>query len=65
MFDVFGWLRRKAKDAVLGGVADAVEQVAAGDGPPDLEKLRAILATAEVKALPPAEEESGGKRRGK
>ncbi len=51
MFDVFGWLRRKSREAVLGGIGDAVEQVAAGDSP-DLEKLRALLAPPLV-ALPP------------
>lgn len=68
MFDVFGWLRRKAKDAVLGGIADAVDQVSAGDGPADLDKLRAILAAGpEAKALPAAvateEEAATGRRR--
>lgn len=54
MLDVFGWLRRKAKDAVLGGIADAVEHVAAGDGPADLDRLRALLAAPEAKVLPAA-----------
>jgi hypothetical protein len=59
VFDLFGWLRRKAREAVLGGIADAVQEVAVGEaaGGADLEKLRAILAAtgggvAEVKALP-------------
>lgn len=57
MFDLFGWLRRKAREAVLGGIADAVQEVAAGE-PADLEKLRALLAS-EVKALPAAADDAG------
>jgi hypothetical protein len=59
MFDVFGWLRRKAHDAVLGGIADAVAKVAAqGETPPaDLDGLRAMLATADVKTIAAATSE--------
>lgn len=64
MIDVFGWLRRKAKDAVLGGIADAVDQVAAGDGPADLDRLRVLLAAPEPKALPAAESEEPARKRG-
>ncbi len=66
--DIFGWLRRKAHDAVIGGIADAVQEVAPGESAPaDLEGLRRLLATAAVKALaaPEATEETAGKRRGK
>jgi hypothetical protein len=52
MFDLFGWLRRKAREAVLGGISDAVSEVSTGDTP-DLERLRALLAGSE-KVLPPA-----------
>lgn len=50
--DVFGWLRRKACEAVLGGVADAAKQLAPGDDPPaDLDGLRQLLARTDVRAL--------------
>lgn len=62
MLDIFGWLRRKAHDAVLGGIADAVHEVAAGE-PADLERLRSLLAAPEAKAaLPAAEPEEPAKR---
>ncbi|VTT97605.1 unnamed protein product [Gemmataceae bacterium] len=54
MFDVFGWLRKKARDAVLGGIADAVQEVAPGDAPADLDGLRALLARTDARALAPA-----------
>ncbi|MFO0821654.1 MAG: hypothetical protein U0792_00680 [Gemmataceae bacterium] len=58
MFDVFGWLRRKAHDAVLGGIADAVAEIAPGEtAPADLDGLRRMLATADVKALAAATSE--------
>ncbi|WP_439625958.1 hypothetical protein [Gemmata sp.] len=58
MFDVFGWLRRKAHDAVIGGIADAVQEVAPGDAAPaDLDGLRALLARADVRALAAAASE--------
>jgi len=60
--DIFGWLRRKAHDAVLGGISDAMLEVAPGEtAPPDLDGLRRMLATADVKALAagePASEEA-------
>jgi len=50
--DVFGWLRRKAHDAVIGGIADAMQEIAPGESAPaDLDGLRRMLATADVKAL--------------
>jgi hypothetical protein len=61
MLDFFGWLRRKARDAVLGGIGDAAEQVAAGDVP-DLEKLRSLLAEP-PKALAAAPDDEPKTRR--
>lgn len=55
MIDIFGWLRKKARDAVLGGIADAVQEVAPGDAPADLDGLRALLARSDVKALAAAD----------
>lgn len=69
MFDVFGWLRRKAAEAVIGGVADGVKAITPeGETPPtDLGDLRALLAASVApKALPAAEvdaEEAAPKRR--
>lgn len=54
--DLFGWLRRRVKSAVLGGIADAVAEIEAGDASADLDKLRAVLANADAKALPAAKE---------
>jgi hypothetical protein len=51
VFDIFGWLRKKAHDAVIGGIADAVQEVAPGDAPADLDGLRALLARTDVGAL--------------
>lgn len=52
MFNVFGWLRSAAKNAVLGGIADAVQEIDQGGAAPDLDRLRAVLASAETKQLP-------------
>lgn len=59
MFDLFGWLRRRAAEAVVGGVSDALKAVAGeGETPPaDLDELRAMLAASAQKSLPAAEEE--------
>lgn len=74
MFDIFGYLRRRAHDAVIGGVADAMQEIAPGEqAPTDLDGLRRMLATADVKALaasaptsePAAEPEAAGKRKGR
>ncbi len=70
MFNVFGYLRKAARDAVLGGVADALTDLAPADPPADLDRLRALLA-GEAKALAAAdptpageaEPATGGKRR--
>lgn len=61
MFDLFGWLRRKAAEAVIGGVADGVKTITPeGETPPtDLAELRAMLAASvEPKALPAAAEDA-------
>ncbi len=59
--DVFGWLRRKACEAVLGGVADAARQLAPGDDPPaDLDGLRQLLARTDVRALAATGERAEG-----
>ncbi|QJW93114.1 hypothetical protein [Frigoriglobus tundricola] len=48
MIDPFSWLRRKAAEAIVSGVADGVKAVTPeGEQPPaDLAELRAMLATA-------------------
>lgn len=69
MFDPFSWLRRKAAEAVMGGVGDALRAITPeGETPPtDLGDLRAMLAASvEPKALPAAEDaeqEAPAKRR--
>lgn len=59
MLNVFGWLRSQARAAVLGGVSDALGELATDDKPADLEQLRKLLADAGggAKALPAAAEE--------
>lgn len=56
MFNVFGFLRRQARDAVLGGVSDALAEVATDEKPADLDGLRKMLADAGsgTRALPAA-----------
>lgn len=61
MFDVFGWIKRKAAESVVQGVADGVKAITPeGEPPPaDLGELRAMLAAsvaAPAKALPAAAE---------
>lgn len=53
-FSLFGWLRRKAAEAVVGGVADALKAVAPeGEEVASVDDLRALLAAAvQPKALP-------------
>lgn len=68
MFDLFGWLRRRAAEAVVNGVGDALKAVTPeGETPPtDLSELRAMLAESVTpKALPAAsdDEEPAPKRR--
>lgn len=60
MFNVFGFLRSQARAAVLGGISDALAEVATDDAPADLEELRKLLADAGsgAKALAAAETES-------
>jgi len=55
-FDIFGFLRRKAREAILGGCSDALSEIAQDDTPADLEKFRLRLA-AGLKSLPAAQEE--------
>ncbi len=43
-------MRAQSKAAVLGGVADALADLAPNDQPADLDRLRALLA-GEAKAL--------------
>jgi len=59
MFDMFGWLRRKAAEAVVGGVTDGLRLVAPESEPvPNLDDLRKQLAESfGPKSLPPASEE--------
>lgn len=65
--DIFGWIRRKAHDAVMGGISDAMLEIAPGESPPaNLDGLRAMLAATDVKAIAaPTEEEPAKKARGK
>lgn len=58
MFDLFGWIKRRAAEAVVQGVADGVKAITPeGEQPPtDLAELRALLAESVTpKALPAAE----------
>lgn len=58
MFDPFGWLRRKAAEAIAAGVGDGLRAVAPeGETPPaNLDELRAMLSESVTpKALPAAE----------
>jgi hypothetical protein len=64
MFGVFGWLRERAKNAVLGGVADAVEQLNSGEEPvANLDRLRALLAAPQPAGDEAADEVTTTKRR--
>ena len=61
----FGWLRRKAAEAVALGVADGLAAVTpdGDDAPPDLAILRQLAAgAAHPKALPESEETTGRRR---
>jgi hypothetical protein len=53
-FDVFGWIKRKAAEAVVQGVADGVKAITPeGEQPPaDLGELRAMLAASVGTAVP-------------
>lgn len=69
MFDAFGWIKRKAAEAVVQGVADGMRAVAPeGESPPaDLDELRALLAAAvapkQLAAAPDDEPAKAGGRR--
>ena len=56
MLNVFGWLRSQARTAVLGGVSDALGEIATADAPADLDALRKMRAASGhgLKALPAA-----------
>lgn len=47
-WNLFSWIRRKAAEAVIGGVADGVKAITPeGEAPPtDLTELRAMLTQA-------------------
>ena len=65
-FSLFGWLRRKAAEAVIGGVGDGLRAITPeGDEPPaSLDELRGMLAAAvQPRALPPAAEDEPAKRK--
>ncbi len=51
MFNVFGYLRNQARQAVLGGIGDALADVATDDKPADLEALRKMLADSSTRQL--------------
>lgn len=46
MLNVFGWLRSQARQAVLGGISDALAEVATEEQPANLDQLRVMLAAA-------------------
>ena len=55
-FNLFRWLRHKAREAFLGGITDAVEEIESGADPGkpfDQAAFAARLSEA-VKRLPPA-----------
>lgn len=62
MFNLFQWLRSGVKNAVLGGIADAVDEIKAPEPTNDvLLALKAKLATPGQ--VEPAEEHSGNGNR--
>lgn len=68
MFNFFGYLRAKVRESILGGVADALDELDQ-DESPDLDGLRKRLAAvAPAKAIAAARAEDEGepaKGRGK
>jgi len=65
VFDLFGWIRRRAAESVLAGLGDAAAAIATDDAPADLADLRARLAAALTpRALPAADEEPAKGRKG-
>jgi hypothetical protein len=61
----FAWIRRQAREAVLGGIVDALEELDRDATPADVDAARKRFAVApEQKQLPAADEgEPGGKKR--
>lgn len=59
MFSFFSWLRQQSKQAVLAGLADAVEELETVESPEtDIEGMRKKLSDSlKPKALPAAEAE--------
>lgn len=54
MLNLFGWIRRQVRDAVVGGIADAVEHVDGIDWSGTADDVRArLLGPAAPPALPP------------
>lgn len=51
MFGIFNWIRRQAAQAVLDGVADAIDKLAEGDTLPDAGTLAVTLPDALAKRL--------------
>jgi hypothetical protein len=55
MLGLFGWIRRRAAEAVLSGVADACDAIDAGDNGGPVLTLPVSLARRLTAALPAAE----------
>jgi hypothetical protein len=56
MLGFFARIRERARTAVLLGVADAADDLCGPDpSPADLDRVRALLATAEARSLPAAD----------
>lgn len=65
-FSFFGWIREKARQSVLLGLGDAIEDLDADEGAPDLDALRKRLAAvAPQKQLAAPEDEPAKGRKGK
>jgi hypothetical protein len=61
----FAWIRRQAREAVLGGIVDALEELDRDASPADVDAARKRFAVVpEQKQLPAAaDEEPGAKRK--
>jgi hypothetical protein len=62
----FSWIRKQARDAILSGVSDALEELDRDATPADVDAARKRFAVVETqKQLPAAadEGEPGGKKR--
>lgn len=57
---IFGWLRNKVRQAVLGGVSDALVEIEEADG---LDALRDLLARDKTEA--PVLETGNGRKQGR